>query len=91
MIRQTVMVFISMLMAPDTKAAGLMTNNMVREKKPGQMAVNTMATMQSQRRKAEVPTHGLMAINTSETGERMPSMARVSISGLMAEFTADSG
>jgi hypothetical protein len=55
------------------------------------MAVNTMATMLSLRRKAEVPTHGLMAINTSETGERMPSMEMVFISGLMAEFTVDSG
>ena len=73
MIKQTVMVSINMPTALDTRATGLTTSNTVKARKLGSMAVNTMATMLSLRRKVEEPTHGLMETNTLETGEKMPS------------------
>ena len=91
MTKQTVMAFTSMLTARNMKVTGQMTNSTEKERKHGQMGVNTMATMWSQRKKAEEPILGLMAISTSGTGGKMQQKDMVSTSGPKAVYTVVNG
>ena len=69
-------------MEPDTRAIGVRIYNMDREKRPGQMVVDTKATISRVRNMGKGHTHGQMARFTTVIGMKTGSKAMERTRGL---------